>query len=53
MDSKGTPKDNRSFELASVVERNIQSLIARRRREERKRTRQQRLAEAVRDSRGR
>ena len=47
MDSKGTPKDNRSFGLASVVERNIQSLIARRRREERKQTRQQRLAEAV------
>src|SRR5438045_7425542 len=47
MDSKGTPKDNRSFGLASVVERNIQSLIARRRREERKQTRQQRLAEAI------
>ena len=47
MDSKEIPKDNGSFGLASVVERNIQSLIARRRREERKQTREQRLAEAV------
>jgi len=47
MDSKGAPKENCSFGLASVVERNIQALIARRRREERKQTRQQRLADAV------
>lgn len=47
MDSKGTPPDNRSCGLASVVERNIQAPIARRQREERKQTRQQRLAERL------
>jgi len=47
MDSQGTPTDKSSFGLASVVERNIRSLIARRRREDREQTRQQRLAEAV------
>src|ERR1051325_10153658 len=47
MDGNGTPNGNCSFGLASVVERNIQALIARRRGEERKQTREQRLAEAV------
>src|SRR5947207_7246522 len=47
MDSKGAPKENCSVGLASVVERNIQALIAGGRREERKQARQQRLAVAV------
>jgi len=47
MDSEATPNDNGSCRLASVVERNIQSLIAHRQRDERKQTRQQRVADAI------
>ena len=47
MQSKGTSNDDGSSRLAGVVERNIRALIEHRQRDERKQTRQQRVADAV------
>ncbi len=47
MEGKGTSNNNGSSRLAGVVERNIRSLVARRQRDERQQTGQQRVADTI------